>query len=643
MNCSAESKVDVRGLRVGWLTVMTFALCATVASLTTLVWCGEPKDRSLDEAAADELPLDSSDQDHWSYLPLEAPPVPSVTDGAWANTAVDRFILRRLEDDGLHPQAMTDRRTLIRRLSFDLLGIPPTLDDFERFLADRRPDAYERLVERYLVSPRHGEHLAQFWLDLARFAETDGFEHDKERPKAWRYRDWVVSSLNAGMPYDTFLSLQVAGDLLHPGIASARNATAFCLSGPDMPDINSQDERFHNVLNEMTGTVGEVLLGLQFQCAQCHDHKYDAISQADFYRLRAIFEPGVSVKRNKSLETLDERDNKESRQPRLWIKGDWRRPGPTVVPAFPRVVNSAETRPEDLAENPRVAFARWLTGGASRITARVMVNRMWQLHFGNGFTDSPNDVGVVGDTPTHPKLIEWLAADFRSDWSLKRLQRTIVLSSVYRQASRPVETTDIARWKNTLAADPDGTLLSRFPRRRVRAEVVRDAMLVAAGSMFWKQGGPGVRPPLPAELRVTLLRNQWNVTEDRSEHFRRSLFVFARRNLRYPVLEAFDRPDANASCGKRAVSTTAPQALFMLNSSFSWQLARRLAMRVASQSADPAQRIRYMFRATFTREPTAEEISESLEFLSATEDDGISPLTELALVLFNSNEFYYID
>jgi hypothetical protein len=226
---------------------------------------------------------------------------------------VDRFILRRLEDDGLHPQAMTDRRTLIRRLSFDLLGIPPTLDDFERFLADRRPDAYERLVERYLVSPRYGEHLAQFWLDLARFAETDGFEHDKERPKAWRYRDWVVSSLNAGMPYDTFLSLQVAGDLLHPGIASARNATAFCLSGPDMPDINSQDERFHNVLNEMTGTVGEVLLGLQFQCAQCHDHKYDAISQADFYRLRAIFEPGVSVKRNKSLETLDERDNKECR------------------------------------------------------------------------------------------------------------------------------------------------------------------------------------------------------------------------------------------------------------------------------------------------------------------------------------------
>ena len=629
-------------------TLLIWLVAASFSMVTLQQRAGRSVEPDFDEAAVNELPLDAADRDHWSYLPLEDTQIPEVSDSSWARSPIDRFVLHRLEEKSLRPQPPADRRTLIRRISFDLLGIPPTSEEIEWFVADQRPDAYERLVDRYLGSPRYGEHLAQVWLDLARFAETDGFEHDQVRPKAWRYRDWVISSLNSGVAYDEFLSLQVAGDLLQPGNAPARNATAFGLSGPDMPDINSQDERRHNVLNELTSTLGEVVLGLQIGCAKCHDHKYDAISQADFYRLRAIFDSAIHVERNKSLETLgslrtDGEDTATVRVTRLWEKGDWRRPGAKVKPAFPRVINTGGKRPEDLADHPRVALAKWLTDGASPITSRVIVNRIWQTHFGRGFSDSPSDFGVVGDDPSHPELLDWLAADVQRDWSLKRLHRTVVLSSVYRQASRLDDRAQIDEWEAALKADADGSLLSRYPRRRIRAEMVRDAMLVAADAMVWQQRGPGIRPPLPDELKVTLLRKQWEVTEDVGAHFRRSIYIFARRNLRYPVFEAFDRPEANASCGKRAVSTTAPQALFMMNSQFAWDLAERLATRVKQQAGTPTEQIQQLFRLTLSREPSSQEVTDSLEFLSSTDDDGVKPLTELALVLFNCNEFYYVD
>jgi hypothetical protein len=605
----------------------------------TIVYSTEP---DADEAAANELPLDDADREHWSYLPLAISPVPDVRNPVWSRSPIDRFILRRLDDEEIEPQPPADRRTLIRRVSFDLLGIPPSSEDVQRFVSDQRPDAYERLVDRYLASPRYGEHVAQVWLDLAKFAETDGFEHDQIRPRAWQFRDWVIASFNSDVSYDEFLSLQIAGDLLYPENDAAKNATAFGLSGPDMPDINSQDERRHIVLNQLTSTLGEVVLGMQIGCAKCHDHKYDAISQADFYRLRAIFDTAIQVKRNKSLETLAE-SAAPPRTTRLWEKGDWRRPGPTVVPAFPRVVNVDRALPQDLADHPRVALAKWLTTSASPITSRVIVNRVWQTHFGRGFSDSPSDFGVVGDGPSHPELLDWLAQDLQTDWSLKRLHRNIVLSSVYRQVSRQLEGTPVTKWQTALKADSDGKLLSRFPRRRIRAEMVRDAMLVAADATVWNQSGPGVRPPLPDELKITLLRKQWDVTEDVGEHHRRSIYVFARRNLRYPVFEAFDRPEANASCGKRAVSTTAPQALFMLNSKFAWKLAEQLAVRAEKRAKTPDEQIRQLFEFTLSRQPTDEEIADSLGFLAKTDDDGVNPLTELALVLFNCNEFYYID
>lgn len=618
----------------------------TLCIATAAVAAEPPEHRLHDEAAATETPVDASDREHWSYQPLQPSPLPAVTDAAWSRTAIDRFIIARLEDENLHPQGEASRRNLIRRLSYDLLGLPPTAAEIERFVQDRRPGAYPRLVDRYLASPRHGEHVAQFWLDLAKFAETDGFEHDNVRPRAWQYRDWVVASLNAGMPYDQFLSHQIAGDLLQPDDDAARIATAFGLCGPDMPDINSQDERLHHVLNDLTAAVGEVVLGLQLGCAKCHDHKYDAISQADFYRLRAIFESSVQVQRNKSLETL-RGDPTVARTTRLWQKGDWRRPGPRLNPGFPRILNPTATRPSELAEHPRVALARWLTSQKVPITARVIVNRVWQMHFGRGLSDTSSDFGVVGEVPSHPELLDYLARDLQRDWSLKRLQRQIVLSSVYRQAGRPPEPEDhdaarTAAWEASIERDPDGTLLSRFPRQRIRAEVVRDAMLVAADQMVWKQGGPGVRPPLPEELKITLLRKQWDVTEDPSEHYRRSIYVFARRNLRYPIFEAFDRPEANASCSKRSVSTTAPQALFMMNSQFAWTLAEQLAQRVQREASSPPEQVSALFRHTLGREPSPNEQRDAAKFLGQGQA-GLSPLTELALVLFNCNEFYYVD
>jgi hypothetical protein len=600
-------------------------------------------ERIPDEASADEIPIDEIDRDHWAFEAFQSPPLPAEHVVGWSRNPLDRFIDARLRKENLRPQPSASRRVLIRRLSFNLLGIPPTPGAVQRFVEDTRPEAYERLVDRYLASPRYGEQFAQQWLDLARFAETDGFEHDKVRQKAWQYRDWIVSSLNANIPYDRFLSLQLAGDLLEPQSETSRIATAFGLSGPDMPDINSQDERRHNVLNEMTSTVSAVVLGLQAGCAQCHDHKFDPISQADFYRLRAIFEPSLSVERNKSLETLVE-SKATSVISRVWVKGDWRRPGAVVQPGFLRVLTPSLSAPSDLDGHPRVAFAQWLTGEAAPLVSRVMVNRIWQSHFGRGLSETPSDFGVIGDSPSHPDLLNWLADDFRRDWDMKRLHRMIVLSSVYRQTSASSGNERVDSWRESLQADPDAVLLSRFPRQRIRAEMVRDAMLVAADTMNWQQGGPGIRPPLPAELRITLLPKQWEVTADVTEHSRRSIYVFARRNLRYPVLESFDRPDANASCDKRAVSTTASQALFVLNSQFAWDLALRLANRVKQVTpTDEASQVTRMFQFTLSREPSQTELAESLEFLRNADRSPVAPLTELALVLFNCNEFYYID
>ncbi len=601
-----------------------------------------------------EDPIRPDDREHWAFQPLRAPAIPAVTDQTWPRGPVDRFILARLEAASLRPADGADRVTLIRRLAFDLTGLPPTAEQVRQFLGDDRPGAYQRLVDSLLASPEYGRRWGQYWLDLARFAETDGFEHDKVRKDAWRYRDWVIDAFNRDLPYDQFVRWQIAGDVLAPENAGAAVATAFCTSGPDMPDINSQVERKHVLLNEITSTVGAVFMSLQVGCAQCHDHKFDAISQADFYRLRAFFDPAIELKRNRSVADLSGGSGRATMS-HLAVRGDWRRPGPSLTPAFLRIADpEAIPVAGETSGQRRAELAHWLTSPKHPLTARSIVNRLWQHHFGRGLSNTPSDFGVMGEEPSHPALLDYLATELvRGGWRLKDLHREIVLSATYRTRSYAGESK--ADWDRLIAADPENVWLGRFPRRRLDAEVLRDAMFAVSGTLNRVTDGPGVMPPLPEELKSTLLKGQWSASEREADHYRRSIYLFARRNLPYPMLATFDRPSANTSCAVRARSTTAPQALFLLNSAITSDAANRLARRlVRLHPDDAAAQIREAYLRVFSREPEAGELDEAQAFVRQVVErsDGqqgrrsaapAAALTELCRGLLNTNPFVYID
>ena len=618
---------------------------------------------SAEETDYQEPPITQTERQHWSFQPVVRGKLPEVADAkGWCRGGIDRFILLGLDEKKTPIGDVANRETLLRRLSFDLIGLPPTLEEMEAFTKDESPDAYERLVDRLLASPAYGERWGQHWLDLARFAETDGYEHDLVRKEAWRYRDWAVAALNADMPYDEFVRQQVAGDEQGSGVRSqeseeiasqisnfkseisdgtkpkqqplTRNSipTMFCLSGPDMPDINSQEQRKHELLNEVTGTIGSVFMGLQIGCAQCHDHKYDPLSQADFYRLRAFFEPAVSLQKDVSVTALRS-DDKFKGPARLWIRGDWQRPGMEVQPAMVRVLLKASGGREppdttstgdapknqgaDAPRSPsRTDLARWLTSPTHPLTSRVMPNRLWQHHFGRGIVESPSDFGIMGTAPANPELLDLLASEFMTNgWSIKKLNRQMVCSAAYRQASRKP--------------------------RRLEGEAIRDAMLAASGQLDFRRNGPGVMPPLPEELTKTLLPNQWKASENPADAARRSIYIFARRTLRYPLFEAFDRPDANASCAVRIRSTTAPQALLMLNSSQTLQMAQHVAGRIDGDHA-----AEQLILTIFGRQATAAEISRLDTFLknqSSAPSNPRAAMVQAALALLNSSEMIYLD
>ncbi len=689
-----------------------------------------------DEASKDERPLEAADFEHWAFRSLQRPAVPAVANVAWPRDAVDRFVLSRVEEAELRPAPEADPVTLIRRLTFDLTGLPPTPEAVDAFLADDRPDAYECLVDRLLASPAHGERWGRHWLDLARFAETDGFEQDHKRPNAWRYRDWVVDALNEDLPYDEFVRLQIAGDELRPGDPAAGVATGFTLCGPDMPDINSQVERRHVFLNDVTSTVGSVFLGLQLRCAQCHDHKFDPVSQADFYRLRACFD-NVDIFRDHPIPTPADRERYErdlaalanerreveqaiarlqkgaageekletfkkqlaalkkrkvtpmpagrvfrersSPAPKshLMVRGRFDQAGPRVDPGFPRVANrdgNAVRRPDDgSSRGIRTALANWLTRVDHPLTLRVISNRLWQHHFGEGIVRTPSDFGTRGELPDHPALLDWLAVELtRGGWSLKRVHRRLVTSAVYRQASRLSDASEASArepWNRAGEKDPGNRLLARGPRRRLEAEAIRDSLLAVAGGLSQRRGGRGVMAPLPREIRKTIRKDHWSVDPDPEEHRRRSLYLFVRRNLRYPFLAVFDSPDTNQSCSRRSRTTIAPQSLALLNSELSMECARGLAGRLASEadSADRAARVRRAYRLVLGREPERKERELALDFVEAlgrklreerrSADDLTLPApwpasadphegaawTAFCLALINLNEFLYID
>jgi hypothetical protein len=590
-----------------------------------------------------ELPITETDRDHWSFQRVSTPLPPITKTITWAKSPIDSFVLAKLEQSGLTPSPESDRGTLLRRLKFDLLGLPPTSLELEEFLSDCDNDhyAYEHWVEKWLNSPDFGQRQTQPWLDLARFAETDGFEHDRVREGAWRYRNWVIDALNQDLPFDRFIELQLHGDVT--GTAADQIATMFCLASADMPDINDQELRRHDRLNELTSTIGSALLGLQMQCAQCHDHKHDPVSQADFYRLRAVFESSVpELKRDRPFNLFaGETDNKKY-ESRLYFRGDLHAPGPAVVAAFPRIGSPADTSTRCDIEKPRESFSKWLFAKENPLVARVIVNRVWLQHFGRGLFENASDVGVMAGGPTNQELLDWLAGYLRAqNWSLKALHREIVLSSTYRQSSRH-QTMD-QEWSVRMEKDPGNDLYSRFPRRRLEGEMIRDAMLSVSGLLNSDVGGESVLPPLPKELTSTLLKGQWTASGREADHYRRSVYVFSRRNLRYPLFDVFDRPDAGASCPQRNRSTTAIQSLQMLNSELSNRCASALNQRVslAANAMDPNTADRWidrLFLLTLSRHSTAEEVTLLTPFFL---DE--SSRYAACLAILNSNEFLTVD
>lgn len=620
--------------------------------------CGSSSISAEEQASnhTDEPPITSADREYWAYQPVVRPEVPQIEKNDWSLNPIDKFILQKLNEKRLNPVPRATRLTLLRRVTFDLTGLPPTIEDIDQFLATEPEAAYEVAVERLLDSSAYGERWAQHWLDLVRFAETDGFEHDKVRPEAWRYRDWVIDALNSDMPYDRFLQLQIAGDELEPDSAQATIATGYLLAGPDMPDINSQVERRHNFLNGMTANVGEVILGLRFGCAQCHHHRTDPISQHDFYRLRGYFE-SIDLFKDQKVELAGDQvvnvrasrnKTKTEEATYLWIRGDYTRQGPQLTVSIPRVMQRNRHDKSNESTNPalRSDLAKWLTDPESPLTARVMVNRIWQHHFGRGLIATPSDFGWMGESASHPELLDWLAAEFmEKGWSLKQMHRLIVTSATYQQASYRAEylkKQDHSQWEKSLAADPENSLLGRMNRRRLEGEAIRDAILAVSGELNRMAGGPGVRPPLPPAVAGTLLKNQWPVTKDESQHTRRTIYLFARRNLRMPLLEAFDKPDTNLSCPRRSQTTIAPQALHLLNSEFVREQAEAFAKRVMTTEPERSARVELAYRLSMGRGPNQQEMVRCHEFLDH-ETESPAAWTDLCHAIFNLNEFIYLD
>ena len=626
---------------------------------------------------------------HWSFQPVNKTRPPEVREVAWVRTPVDAFILEKLEGRGWKPAPPAEPRDLIRRVTFDLTGLPPSPEDVESFVADTSTDAYKRLVDRLLASPRHGERWAQHWLDLVRFAETEGYEYDRHIPDAWRFRDYVIDSLNRDKPFDRFLLEQIAGDEIAPDDPECQVASTFHRLGPVRRNAGNPEIALsrNEVLTDRTDILGTAILGLTVGCARCHNHKLEPISQKDYYRFQAylaateehdivLASPGekaaweaVNKEFQEELKLLQKRAKGATGEERSKLKaeimalegrtpeplptipgtwndpaqrteihvlkrGVWENKGDLVGPRPPGVL-VADDLPElapDVAD-PRTRLARWLVDPEHPLTSRVLANRLWQHHFGAGLVKTVNDFGTKGDRPSHPELLDWLAATLvEGGWKLKPVHRLLVLSNAYRQSGRSPLATEAMR------SDPENRLLWHASRRRLTAEEIRDAMLATSGRLNPKAGGPSVMVPVdPALTKLLYKPSQWRAASNRDEYDRRSIYLFAKRNLRLPFLEAFDAPTALASCARRESSTHAPQALELLNGPLSNDLAAAFAGRLAREAGTERDRlVDRAFRLALGRPPTPDELAISLEYLRDQAPE------EFALAMFNLNGFLYV-
>jgi mono/diheme cytochrome c family protein len=680
--------------------------------------------------------------DLWSLKPVVSTSVLETQRGDSAELSskmIDRLIDKRLAEADITPAPEADRRTLIRRLAFDLTGLPPKPDEVATFLGDKSPDALETVVDRLLASAAYGERQARLWLDVVRYADTNGYERDEFRPRIWMYRDYVVRSFNSDKPFDQFIREQLAGDEIVNGLpqnsaeADALIATGYLRLGQwdSTASIFQEEDRLRaEMMADLTNTTASAFLGLTMSCCQCHDHKYDPLSQADHYRLRAFFagvtpqddlvvelprqrqaneqhnsalgqrieqlkaeqakldkeqEPGKTraAELSKEISALEA----QKRQPlsamgatdagssapvtRVLYQGVFRDPRDEVAPGFPSVLypGPAEIHaPTESTTGRRLALANWITSSSNPWPARVIVNRVWQQHFGTGLVATPNDFGMTGARPTHPELLDYLAARFvRDGWSIKRLHRAIVMTRAYRRES--------AHEAVAAKIDPDNRLLWRQNVRRLDAETLRDSLLAVSGLLKKNDGGKPIWPEVPRELlhaQPAILeaiegkddgRRQGWYTDPVEATDVRSLYLVRKRCLPIPFLQAFDLPDTTVSCARRDTTVVAPQALMLLNSLTAVRYAEAFADRVwqacklpagESQETDESPRIvAAVFQLALARDPEPEERTLAQDLLlrhgdkhrvnaSKSEAERLA-LIDLCRAMFNLNEFIYID
>jgi len=731
-------------------------------------------------AAAEEPSQGKRESTHWAFQPLVRPAVPRVMSLGWKENPIDAFVLARLEKASIKPPAQAGKRTLLRRVYLDLIGLLPTVEEQQAFLNDQSADAYSKVVDGLLARPQYGERWARHWLDVVRYAESNGYERDGTKPSAWRYRDYVIQALNQDKGFDRFLTEQLAGDEVEPSNAETQIATTFLRLGtyddePAEPQLDRYDQ-----LDDVLGTTAASFLGLTLRCARCHDHKFEPLKQTDYYRMLAVFEPlrrpqenkaetdrlvgteaelngyrkamaqadaaiaplqqeldqqkktlrdrlfkkkeaslpGVPFlehaeivlafqtepgKRSKEQKELVEKFNQkleeairneataeeklvlddrqkqiaaidrarpkepkrgyiwyeESAKPpvtRLLRRGDPTDPGEELQPGIPAVLTQGPIEapvPLKQSSGRRLWLARWMTSPSNPLVARVMVNRVWQWHFGEGLVASENDFGVVGQRPSHPELLDYLATEFvRSGWSLKLLHRLIVSSKTYQASSE---------WNAQAAkVDPESTLLWRWRPRRLEAEAVRDTILAVSGELNLEAGGPSIYPQVPQTVLASQSRpgDGWGKSDER-QAARRSVYIFVKRSLALPELEVLDAPDTTSSCEQRSVSTTGPQALTFLNGEFNHQQARCFAERLASQAGPSVKdQVEKAFEIALSRPPDKRELKTAADFLEAQrrqiEADGEhkgpangearqKALEAFCLVLLNTNEFFFLN
>ncbi len=746
-------------------------------------------------ALAEDKPLDgdakapSRSRLPYAWQPLQRPAVPSVKQADWVRAPIDAFVLAKIEANGLTPAPEADRATFIRRATLDVWGLIPSPEEVAAFVNDASPDAYEKLVDRLLASPRYGERQARRWLDLARYADSTGFQNDPTRPNMWRYRDYVINSFNEDKPYAQFIKEQLAGDEIAPGNQSIMVATGFLAGYPD--NYNSRDlvDRKYQIATDITDTVGQAMLGTTVGCARCHDHKFDKFSQKDYFSLQAFFAntseamklpaaegdvereykkeqakyqeatKDIRAQRKAILEPIraeaekyhKERYLTDSRESIFKAKDEWtpfdrwinhrlenvttdndlsqylrdiaenkenpaykpeneakwaeykklseelkkfdrlkpakgsdtftsmtelgpespptyvffggnhEKPLDEVQPAFPVALTDEKPviAPSATSSGRRTALANWIASPSNPLTARVYVNRVWNEYFDKGIVATVSDFGKGGERPTNPELLDYLATSFiDSGWDIKKLHRQILLSSVYRQSS--------AHRDNVRAADPDNKLLAVFPAKRLDAEEIRDSLLVASGKLVDKVGGPSVFPPVPSNLNAG---NMWQVSKDPQDFNRRSIYVFTRRSVPYPLLEPFDMANAQQVHSKRDVTTTPLQALTLLNNDVVYEWSQALAGRIIREGGnDPSAEIDRLYEILFARAPTDSEKSLLLGFLVSHErvikekaadgkfaiavpigfksSEPLDPiraavLVDLVHVVVNSNDFAY--